>query len=56
VLRWDCGAFFAVGIIIGAFWQPDEFINVFAAAGAFLILGIGAAYIYYKVKMNQDDE
>jgi hypothetical protein len=29
--------------------------DAFAAAGGFLILGIGALYIYYKVKINKDD-
>jgi hypothetical protein len=55
MLKLDCGAFFAIGLLIGTFWNPEKVFDVFAAAGGILILGIGAAYIYYKVKTDVEN-
>ncbi len=55
MLKWDCGAFFGLGLLIGACWNQINFVDVMAAAGGILILGIGTAYIYYKVKTDEEN-
>ena len=54
----DQAFYFAIGMLLAAFgnlFHLDFIVDAFAAAGAFLILGVGALYIYYQLKVKQDE-
>jgi len=54
----DTGFYFAVGLLLAGLGNMNNLnfiVDAFAAAGAFIILGIGAAYIYYKVKTDDEN-